>query len=467
MEKARSLLKTPLGWLILTISTWFCLAPVWAETQNTLTLDQAVAMALKNNYQVRISHNDLEKAKLTVKQEVARIYPQASVDGQYGYDLDQNNFPTNYTITISETYPTKLNLYGQQIPTSVEASLWDQVSSEMGLQITEANVVYNTTAQYLTALKAKKLAGFQELAVKNAQTAANIAQEQLARGKITKPAQLKTESDLATAEYTLEKNRSDYLLALCQLGNLIGLEDLSQVELMEVANTLVVPPNYSQLRDTVLQNRLEIRQAQITVDKAQRVLAQASNQELPDLSLGYSNINQTMNFTTGYSFLSGNLSGNALHKSVADNRDTRFGPPDRTLFLKLTWNLDFGITRGQTQISQAGVDTAKNNQKLQEQNIRLELDQAIAAYQLAVKKAATDRQAIPFFQKTLEIKHLQYQLGSATQLEVSTAEQDLLQAQITATGSGYDETAACQKLKLVSGSLYQWHSKQNEQGAIQ
>lgn len=461
MEKAHLSLKISLRWFLFLLPVLLFLPSVDAGPVTSLTLKQAITMALENNYQVRISRNDLEKAKLTVKQEVAKVYPQAVVDGCFEKNLETGTYPTNYTITITEKYPTKFNWYGQKISTGVEAVLWDQLSCELGLRITEANTVYNTFAQYYNVLKAEKLVQLQELAVKNAQTAAAIAQKQLQQGKITKPTQLKTMSDLTTAQYNLEKNQSDYLIALRQLGNLIGLADLSKVKLAEEAKVSVELPDYAQLQEKVLQNRLETKQAQINIEKAQRVLGQASNQQLPVLSLGYNSIDQAQSFSVNYNFLSGDLSGTAARRDgnfINDNNNL-FGRKDQAISLNLTWNLDFGITRAQTQLSQVALDSVKISQKLQDQNLILELDQAFSGYQLAMQKAYTDQQAVPYYQKTLEIKRLEYQLGSATQLDVAIAEQNLLQAQITMISSGYDETVAYHKLKLVSGELYKWDTK--------
>lgn len=51
----------------------------FAQEDQSITLDQALEMALKTDSQVFNARNNLEKAKLAVKQEVLKTWPQASI----------------------------------------------------------------------------------------------------------------------------------------------------------------------------------------------------------------------------------------------------------------------------------------------------------------------------------------------------------------------------------------------------
>jgi outer membrane protein TolC len=127
-----------------------------AQGEATLTLDQAIAAALKNDFQVVTARNNLEKAKLTVRKEILNIYPQAVINDSLGRDLGNGDSANTLTITIKETLPTKFNLYGAKVPTSIETALWDQLSSEMQLKITAANTTNTVISNYLNLLKAQK-----------------------------------------------------------------------------------------------------------------------------------------------------------------------------------------------------------------------------------------------------------------------------------------------------------------------
>ncbi len=424
---------------------------ILAQEEQVITLDQALEMALKNDSQVIMALNNVEKAKLAVKQEVRKTWPQATVSDSYGDILENpidahtgkpyfTQFPNMLTISITDTIPSKLNLYGKKVPTPIETAIWDQVDTEAQLEISRANVVYNATSLYLSALKAEQAVAYQEGAVKNSKTSLEIARQQLKLNQITKPAELKIENDYANAVYTLEKNRSDYDLALRQLGNQIGLKDVTGLKLVEPGLDLTVQiADTQQLKTDAIQKRLEMKQAEIAVLKAKQQLAQSQNQVLPDLNFGYTyrNSDGTESLNLSYSFLSGNITGNT-QKTLGDksfieanNNNYRAGLPDlNELTLKLVWNLSFGIPQNQVQQSKLLLDNALNSSAQTQQGIEWEVDQAGADYSLAVKKNTIARQALAYYQKQLEIKQLQLKQGTVSQLDVDTAASELLQAQL-------------------------------------
>jgi outer membrane protein len=436
---------------------------VLAADVQEITLDQAVEMALKNDSQVFNALNNVEKAKLAVKQEVVKTWPQATVTDSVFRDLGSSRsitgFPNTFTVTITETVPTGVHLYGKKIPTSIEVAIWEQINNEAQLQITEANTIYNTVSLYFNVLKAGEAVILQESIVKSNQNSLAIAREQLKQNKITKPEELKVENDLANAVYTLEKNRSDYNLALRQLGNQIGVKDISQLKLAAPIQTIASEiPDLSQMKLKAINQRLEMKQAQIAVQKAEQQLAQAQNQALPDLYFGYSyrSDDRAKSMSINYSFLSGNISSD-VQGTFGDKNyfDPGTGLPNlNALTLKLTWNLDFGTPKNQIQQNQLLLANAKSSGVQTQQGIEWDVEQAAAGYQLALKKVEISRQAIPYYQKQLEIKRLQLKLGMASPLDMANAENDLLQAQNQAKSDEYDRLLAYKKLQMVTGELY-------------
>ena len=446
----------------------------------TVSLEQALDMALKNDSQVFTARNNLEKAKLAVKMEVLKTWPQATITDTFG-DVLQNpmtpsnphynefqQFPNMLTITITETIPTQFNLYGKKVPTSIEAAIWEQVNSEAQFQITQASVIYNTMTLYCNGLKAGHTVRYQEGVVESVRSSLAIAREQLRQNKITKPDELKVENDLAAAVHTLEKNRSDYYLALRQLGNQIGMNDITGLKLMEpsldIAREIGEP---GRIKENAVKKRLEMKQAEITILKAGQQLALAQNQALPDLNFGYTyhNSDRTESLTISYSFLSGDINGNV--QKIAG--DTNFIQANNNTYnnnllsvneltLKLTWKLDFGTSKNQVMQNQLLLANAKKSGAQTKQGIEWEVEQAFAAFDLAVKKVEISRQAIPYYEKQLEIKRLQVKLGMAPQSELADAENNLTQALNQVKNDEYDQFLADKKLRMVSGELYPFQS---------
>lgn len=474
--KVRTIFKI-LG-LILILMVMVFTAGVLAMGTQEITMDQALVMALKNDSQVFSARNNVEKAKLAVQQEVIKTWPQATVTDAVFRDLDSSNpqdFPNTFTVTIKNTIQSGFHLYGKSVPTNIELAIWEQINNEAQLKITEANTIYNTISLYLSVLKAKQAVIYQEAIVKASQILVDIAKEQLRQNKITKPDELKTENDLESATYTLEKSRSDYNLAMRQLGNQMGIKDISGLQLIEPAsNGFQGFSDLQEIKETALKKRMEMKQAQITIQKAEQQLALSQNQALPDLTFGYSYNyssddkikNRTESLDINYSFLSGNIIGNAQETIGAskymDNRGNNltYFSTYSALTLKLTWNLDFGTPQNQIKQNQLLLDNAKRSGVQTQQGVELDVDQAAAAYELASKKVEVSRQAIPYYQKQLEIKRLQVKLGMASQPDLATAENNLLQARNQVKSDEYDQLLAYKKLQMVSGELYPFQNNE-------
>jgi outer membrane protein TolC len=459
--KRQSILK-PIFICALLFSSGFT-ATAWGASDAELTLPEALQLALQNDYAIIAAQYDVEKARLAVKAEALKIFPQASVETSFGYDANKNEFPTNIVITIKETIPSKYHAYGSVVASALDAALWDQVNSECQLQVTQASVMYNTTVLYLNVLKYQKTQTIQETAAQKAHEADLLAQAELKLGQITKPTQLKTESDLAQAEFNLEQNRQNLLLAVRQLGSEIGRPELSQVKLTEPELGIPDQPNYGLFKSEAAQRRLEIQQAQIAIRKAERLLAQANNNTLPALNLSLLQSSKTYNVTAGYNFLSGDISWSAalrenlseLFSDVESNNTFR----NRSgITLKWIWKFDFGLAHNLAMQAQLNLNSSRSNQAKVKQDLMFEIDQVASAYQLALLQTATNRRGVPYYEKMLEIKALEFQLGTATKLDLFTAEIDLAQAQVNVIKADYDQMAAYQKLLLAAGRSYPFKS---------
>lgn len=462
-----------IGWILVILA---CFSGVSASDTQKLTLDQAVELALKNDSQNSIARNNVEKAKLAVRQEVIKTWPQATVTDSVFRDIDGANsqdFPNTFSVTIKSTIQTGFQFYGKKVPTNIELAIWEQIHYEAQLKITEVNTIYNTISLYVSALKAKRTMEYQEAVVRSSRASLDIAREQLRQNKITKPEELKAENDYSSAVYTLEKNRSDYLLALQQLGNQMGVKDISGIELVEPTfDEIQGSLDLQKLKETALRQRLEMKQAQISIQKAEQQLALSQNKALPDLTFGYSyryskddsSNSRSESLTIDYSFLSGDITGNAqetLGPSKYWGQQT-FISTHNALNLKLTWNLDFGVNRNLIQQNELLLANAKSTCAQTRQSIEWDVDQAAAAYQLALKKVEISRQAVPYYQKQLEIKRLQVKLGMAPGTELADAENNLLQAQNQVKSDDYDRFLAYKKLQMVSGELYPFENQKSK-----
>jgi outer membrane protein TolC len=267
---------------------------------------------------------------------------------------------------------------------------------------------------------------------------------------------------LTNAQFNLTKNRSDYQLALLQLSNQIGVKDPASLQLANL-NATVENVDVTELKDQSLPKRMELQQAEIAIRKAEQTVAQSKNQSLPQLDLTYNKSDKNTGYSIGYDFLNGDISGSLEGRTNTDSSYSRSSSNGNNFLdftrnniqLTLTWNLDFGTVKNQIKQDEITLENAKKSLDTAKQSAGWEIDQAIAGYRLAAQKVNANQQLLPYYQKQLDLKKLSQKLGSSTQPEVDTAEQNVLQAQLQVDLAQYDYFLAYQKLKQVTGGLYQ------------
>lgn len=430
-----------------------------------LTLSQAVELALKADYQVKSDANSLAKTSLAAKKTTLDTLPQATVEGQYQYQTLDNTYPSGYQIVLQQTLPTSYNLYGQKIDSSTAAAIWEQRIAAATLQISQAEVIYNTYADYLNVLKLQQMVQQHEAAVTTYRESNAAALQQLSLGKITKPDQLKIENYLDQAEYDVAKDRSDLEIARETLANQIGLRDLSGYRLDEVklatesSGKDPADQELAAIQKQALAKRLELQKLNLGIKKTQRTWAEAKNNELPVLSFNYNNKTASQSYGLGYDFLNGAFSWQAAQASssaISENSSTNyFSSSDKSYFtLKLSWNLDFGAAANTTQQAQYDLDNSRLEREKEQQAVQLEVKGAWADYQLARKQQELDQKTTAYHAKNVEIMKLQAKLGTIKAADLAEAQQDELDARITAIKSGYDQILAFQKLQKATGNLY-------------
>ena len=435
---------------------------VGATAQPVLTLEQAVQLALEHNRAVVIAKNQVEKAKLAEKLEKINMLPKAEISGQEGKEWATGRDPQNYRVQLSHSLPTKFHLYGHDEATSLETKAWDRQYQESAYRSSRAEVIYNTYTYYFNVVKTQKAVAYQETAVNYYKEAAVAAQKQLELGKVTKTTQLTAENDLAKARYELAKARQEYLTALKQLAQQIGVSDPEAIQVTDelgVQPIMVSESDYEKLKNTALSKRPEIEQGEIDVIKARQALAEAKNDSLPALSLKYFNREELQNYSISYDLLKGDLSwstgwqGTNLEQKRDYSSSDLFGSEKRTLSLNLSWTLDFGSARNAIERAELDLKNAVLTLEQTRETINREIDQAWSAYQLAIIQNETVRQAISLYQKELEIKQLQHRIGQATELQVKQAELKLSNARTEAEQAQCELVAATVKLQWVLGLL--------------
>jgi heavy metal efflux system protein len=309
-----------------------------------LTLDQAVALALKNNLQIKseehkvIAQKQLEKTSFALpKTDVTLLY------GQY------NSFAKNdNNITVSQTVP--LSAFGSHGALNRAHT----ASAELHKTVTDNDIVYKTKHAYLQLayfLAVQKLLEQQDSIYEGFEKSASLRYK---TGESTLLEQTTAKVQRGEGVIQLQQNQAEIVKWKSQLMTLTNTSELPLVPALPM-----VPISQNYVADTVAATdnpSVNYWKQQIEVSSRERKLSLA--ELAPDLIIGF--FNQTL-IGTIYQ-----------DKTVASANDRFTG-----IQLGLSIPLWFVPQRARIKSADANVRAAEANYASYIQSVRHELEQAI------------------------------------------------------------------------------------------
>lgn len=405
----------------------------WAQ-QKTWTLEECVNYALENNISVQQGQNTLLINEQDVIASKGNLMPSLNFSAGQGLTLgNQEIFPgqfvdrtansTNMGINVNQTIFNGFrltNLYKQSQLTLDRNELeLKRIKDDISLNVVNAylNVLFNKenleTAQAQVAFSQKQVEQTRALVDAGSQPVANIYD---------------VEATLSSDEQTLTVAENNFNLALLTLSQLLQLPyDGFAVEIIEVdsPSASLMYKDIEPILDYAYKTRYEILVAEKNIEGAELGTEISRSGFLPILSFRYA---------FGSNVFYSNLSDDeaAFFTQLNDNKTQSFG-------LNLTVPI-FSRFQNKTAVAQA---------QIQEENARLNLDQAKLDVESNIQRAFTDAQAAlkayEASKKSLEAQKLafnnsqeRYNLGAMNSFDLEQSRIQLVNAQSRLINAKYD-----------------------------
>ena len=302
-----------------------------AAVAETLTLEQAIGVALQNNRSAKNAQLEAEKAGDKLAATRTRRLPSFKVTGLFSQPLttfdttfEKGTFgtfagigpvPAENTLISSSRKPTGLFIAQVQQPLSQLHRLNLQVRQmEAGREISQAQlrakqqtIVNDVKRAYYAILQTQSSSRAAAEATKLYRELERVTGEYVLQQVALKTDQMNVQTKLANAEY--EELTINNLLTSQkeQLNNLLGRDvrtDFTVGEATDTAQVMMRETDLAQARDRALQQRPEIREARLRVEQAKLDRRIKKSEFIPDVSL-------TMNYVSTFSY------SNFLPRSVS------------------------------------------------------------------------------------------------------------------------------------------------------
>jgi len=278
--------------LLLLLLTIF-LVGTFAKAQNTLSLQEAMAMAVKSNPFYQVEKYNLDIAKTAVVTAGLHLNPSFSISAQVipsaKYFSPGTNFfdPQNRQMTYQLS---KVFQVGGQLKYKIDAAKSDFTIANSNLSSVEWNLLNDVALKWLDVWYAdEKLKLISEARV-NSDTLLKINQIRLKN-------QVITTTEYSRTQINYEQYKLMQLSAVQQLKSeynnlalLLGTKDSIKIDKKEEWFPAILPQNYDSLLKYALENRKEILLSKNISDKAKIdvALQKAISKPQPEIGLNYS-----------------------------------------------------------------------------------------------------------------------------------------------------------------------------------
>lgn len=383
---------------------------VQIQTTQSLTLEEAIALARRNNLDLQQSQLQLERARSQLRQAQAALYPTADLQtGLINQGSGQatvanpDTTSTQFSAGLQLSYDIYTGgLRSSQIRAAEEGVRLQQLEVE---QVSE-QLRLDTTSAYYALQQAGAQVEIAQAAVADAAQSLRDAQLREQAGLGTRFEVLQAQVQLAAANQDLTTAISNLRTArrqIVQVLNLAQTVDVAAADPIEVAGEWNLSLEQSIV--LALKNRaeLEAQLVQRNISEQNRRAALASIRPQVGITASY-DINNVLNddrgFGDGYSI----------------------GPTIR-------WRLfDAGEARARAEQESRNIEIAETNFANQRNQVRFNVEQAFFELNANAQNIQTASFALTQAQESLRLARLRFQAGVGTQTDVINQQTELTRA---------------------------------------
>mgnify|MGYP001171500524 FL=1 len=414
------------------------------RAQELLLLEDAVKIALENNYEIKLAKNELKIDELNNTAGNAGMLPtinalvtdnnsitntkQTQADGSERTLDGARNMNLTYGVGLDWTVFDGLRMFARKEQLNI---LQKQGEAELKLAIlTKISEVY---LNYFDLVQQQQQLAAIDTAIVISQERVTTAQNRFSIGKASKLEVLNAQVDLNTDKSLQLKQLETLKNAKIRLNEILARD--VQTEFV-VANEISVD---EQLKYDDLKSAAENQNPQL---QAQILTKNSAEQQLKQVKAGRY---PTIRITSGYNFTRSEASLGFITQS--SNRGFAYG-----------FNASMPIFNGNLQnrnerIAKVQLENANVTLEQQKRSLESQLNAAFASYTTNLELTKVEAQNLKIAEQNLDITLAKFKIGTITPIEFRTAQQNFLEAKVRYSNALYLTKIHEITLKELAGSL--------------
>ena len=417
------------------------IAQVFAQTPTPITLEEAIALSLKNGKEIKKVKASTEASRLQIHSAQNMRYPELEVSGTYNRLFNGTDINLKVPLPASsedkqmpDVQPKHLMIgqakanipvfSGFKITNAVTQSKQYYSLAQLNEASTTENVVYQTINLYFALYKTQQSIALLTENLKRAHQRTLDFEQFLAEGIIAKNDYLRTQLQEANVELSLEETKNMQKNITTRLQVLLDLEEGEPILAEKVQPVAIFPTKADDLS-----SRKDVQSAQKMEEIAQTGIKMARGNFFPSIGL-----------TAGYSAIQ-------LDQVVDITNATSVG-------VGVKYDLT-QLFKNRTEVNKAKAKKIEVDYQAQlvEDLAKVEIDEAYNAYELALKKNAVLAKALVQANENYRIVKDKYDNGLTDTDHLLEADVQQLQAQIDTMLGEADEILTLYQYAYKTGKL--------------
>ncbi len=403
----------------------------------SLTLNQAIAIALEKNWDIQIANEDIKKAEEQISEAYANAFPRLEFNGRYIRNIKfpvlfippNNPFnPTDQTLTIELGSKNSYDLgfsvsqviYNQKVNTAIQIANEYSEYSKFGEKTTRQQLINSVKKAFYNVLLMQELLVVSNQNYGVAKANLDNVAAMYRQGVVSEYDFLRSEVQVANVQPYVIQTENGLELAKNYLKNLLALDLTQPIKLIgefsfeEISSNMIDQLSAEAINNNPLVNQLKVQSSLLG----------------KNIAIQQSDYFPTLALFGQYQFQS---------------QDNTFKFKDynwaKTFYvgLQLSYTLFDGFSRG-ARIEQAVIDKQKvdlSRMKLEE-GLKIQILQAKMKMEEAKKRISAQEKSLQQAEKALKIAQSRYKNGVGTQLELIDTQAALTMAKTNYVQAIYD-----------------------------
>ncbi len=444
---------------LIIIGITLLLFPLLATAQTaTVTLQEAVEIALENNYQLKQAQNNQDLADTRVFSAKADFAPSlnASFNGSRNvgrqFVQEDLSFDDRTTYNLGGSINTNLTVFnGFSNIANLRQARADKASEEQSYNRLRENVIFTTASRYLQVVLNEELLKIAESSLEASQSQLEQVEAQVEVGSRPTVDLFNQEAAVATDELVVIQRENALEVSKAQLIRIMQDDAITEVQtLVPSIDELSIMPvdlNLQEMIDAALNNRSDYKAQEFAIEGNRQNQTIVRSNLLPSITASAGiNTRYSDQFT---------LPG--LGEGTVPFTDQFF---DQQISRSIGFSVSIPIfNRWNNRTNLQSAQIQLKNSQLELDNIQFqiteEVRQAYNDYKAIVKEMESSLKALIAAERAFETEQQRYEIGSTTLIELNQANANFVQAQSERVQSVYDFIFQEQLLDYYIGQLDQ------------